>query len=295
MSVPAPLPSTSATTVYRRVEVDGVGLFYREAGQRDAPTIVLLHGFPSSSRMFAGLIPLLAVRHHVIAPDYPGFGHSDAPSPERYDYTFDRLALAIDRLLDTLGVERCVYLLQDYGGPVGFRVMAARPQRVRGLIIQNANAYAEGLGEKWTGIARYWRAPHAHADQAEAFLSLEAARGRHLAGSPDPERYDPDSWTDEFAWLSRPGQREIQTALLFDYQSNVLAYPRWQAWLRAHRPPVLVLWGRYDPSFVTAGAEAYRRDLPEAQIHLLDGGHFLFDERLDEAAALILDFLETAT
>lgn len=295
MDGPAPLPSTSATSTYHRVEVGGVGVFYREAGPRDGPTIVLLHGFPSSSRMFAGLIPLLAVRHHVIAPDYPGFGHSDAPPPERYAYSFDQLAGTIDGLLEVLGVEQCVYLLQDYGGPVGFRLMAARPERVRGLIIQNANAYPEGLGAKWSGIAEYWRDPDNHADQVDAFLSLESARQRHLAGSPDPQRYDPDSWTDEFAGLSRPGQREIQAALLFDYRTNVAAYPRWQAWLRAHRPPTLVLWGRYDPSFVVAGAEAYRRDLPDARIHLLDGGHFVLDERLDEAAALILAFLETST
>jgi len=286
------LPSTSATMTHHRVEVDGVGLFYREAGPRDAPTIVLLHGFPSSSRMFAGLIPLLAVRHHVIAPDYPGFGHSDAPPPERYAYTFDHLAETIGRLLDQLGVARCVFLLQDYGGPVGFRAMAARPDRVRGLIVQNANAYAEGLGVKWTAIADYWRDPEGHSERLDAFISLEGARQRHIAGSPHPERYAPDLWTDEFAALSRPGQREIQAALLFDYQYNVAAYPGWQAWMRDHQPPALVLWGKQDPSFVAAGAETYRRDLPDAEIHLLDGGHFLFDERLDEAAALILPFLD---
>jgi pimeloyl-ACP methyl ester carboxylesterase len=285
------LPSASATTTYHRAEVDGVGVFYRQAGPADAPVVVLLHGFPSSSRMFAGLIPLLAVGHRVIAPDYPGFGHSDAPTPDRYAYTFDHLARTIDGLLDQLGVTRCVYLMQDYGGPVGFRLMSASPGRVRGLIVQNANAYVQGLGAKWTGIASYWRDPGSHAEQVDAFLSLEGARQRHIAGSPEPDRYDPDSWTDEFAKLSRPGQREIQATLLLDYQSNVAAYPRWQAWLRAHQPPTLVLWGRYDPSFVTAGAQAYRQDLPDARIHLLDAGHFAFDERLDEAAALILDFL----
>jgi pimeloyl-ACP methyl ester carboxylesterase len=285
------LPSTSVTTTYHRAEVDGVGVFYRQAGPTDAPVVVLLHGFPSSSRMFAGLIPLLAVSHRVIAPDYPGFGHSDAPTPDRYAYTFDNLARTIGGLLDHLGVAQCVYLMQDYGGPVGFRLMEARPDRVLGLVVQNANAYAQGLGVKWTGIADYWRDPGSHPEQLDAFLSLEGARQRHIAGSPDPDRYDPDSWTDEFAMLSRPGQREIQAALLFDYQSNVAAYPRWQAWLRARQPPTLVLWGRYDPSFVAAGAQAYRQDLPDARIHLLDAGHFAFDERLDEAAALILHFL----
>lgn len=285
------LPSTSVTTTYHRAEVDGVGVCYRQAGPTDAPVVVLLHGFPSSSRMFAGLIPLLAVSHRVIAPDYPGFGHSDAPTPDRYAYTFDNLARTIGGLLDQLGVTQCVYLMQDYGGPVGFRLMEARPDRVLALVVQNANAYAQGLGVKWTGIADYWRDPGSHPEQLDAFLSLEGARQRHIAGSPDPDRYDPDSWTDEFAMLSRPGQREIQAALLFDYQSNVAAYPRWQAWLRARQPPTLVLWGRYDPSFVAAGAQAYRQDLPDARIHLLDAGHFAFDERLDEAAALILHFL----
>ncbi|WP_293678867.1 alpha/beta fold hydrolase [uncultured Phenylobacterium sp.] len=289
---PAPLPSTSATTTYHREMVDGVGVFYREAGPKDAPTIVLLHGYPSSSRMFEGLIPLLAVRYHVIAPDYPGFGHSDAPSPSQYAYTFDHLAQTIAGLLDKLGVDHGVFYLQDYGGPVGFRVMAARPARVRGLIIQNANAYSDGLGAKWAGIAQFWRDPEGHQDQLDAFTSLDGARQRHIAGSPNPQRYSPDAWIDEFAMLSRPGSREIQGALLYDYQTNVAAYPAWQAWMRTHRPPALILWGRYDPSFIVPGAAAYRRDLPEAELHLLEAGHFALDERLDEAAGLAIHFLD---
>lgn len=285
------LPSTSATITYHRAEVDGVDLFYRQAGPSDGPVVVLLHGFPSSSRMFAALIPLLAVSHRVIAPDYPGFGHSGAPPPDRYTYSFDHLAQTVSGLLDKLDVTRCVFLMQDYGGPVGFRMAITQPSRVRGLIVQNANAYREGLGAKWAGIAEYWREPENHAEQLDAFLSLEGARRRHLGDSPNPDRYDPDSWTDEFTGLSRPGQREIQASLLFDYQTNVAAYPRWQAWLREWRPPTLVLWGRYDPSFITAGALAYLRDLPDAQLRILDAGHFAFDEALDEAAAAILDFL----
>ncbi len=288
---PAALASTSATTTYHRVDVDGVDVFFREAGSPEAPAVVLLHGFPSSSRMYEGLIPLLATQYHVIAPDYPGFGHSEAPSPERYPYTFDQLARTIGRLLDQLGVERCAFYLQDYGGPVGFRVMMAKPERVGALIVQNANAYAEGLGPKWSGIAKYWQDPARHLDQFEAFVSLDGARQRHLAGSPRPERYSPDSWADEHAMLSRPGARAIQAALLLDYRSNVAAYPEWQAWLRRERPATMVLWGRYDPSFLVPGAEAYRRDLPDAELHLLDAGHFALDEQLDRAAALILDFL----
>ena len=286
------LASTSATISYHRAEVDGVGVFYREAGPPQAPTIVLLHGFPSSSRMFDTLIPLLATRHHVIAPDYPGFGHSDAPAPADYAYTFDNLAGTINALLEHLGVDRYSLYLQDYGGPVGFRMMIARPNRLRALVIQNANAYHEGLGVKWAGIADYWAEPDKHLDQLEAFTSLEAARRRHLAGSPNPERYNPDTWTDEYAMLTRPGAREIQASLLYDYQTNVAAYPRWQTWLRENRPPTLVLWGRYDPSFIAAGAEAYRRDLPDAEVRLLDAGHFALDEKVDEIAARMMAFLE---
>jgi len=283
--------STSATTTYRRARVGGIGIFYRDAGPRDAPVIVLLHGYPSSSRMFAGLIPLLAPFYRVIAPDYPGFGNSDAPTPAQFSYRFDNLARTIGALLEQLGIESYVLYLQDYGGPIGFRIMQEHPDRVRGLVIQNANAYADGLGEKWTGIARFWEDPVGHGGQVDAFTSLEGARQRHIAGSPHPERYDPDLWAEEFAFLSRPGQREIQASLLYDYRTNVASYPIWQAWLRARRPLLLVVWGRFDPSFVAAGAEAYRRDVPDAEIHMLDAGHFALDERVDEIAGLMLDFI----
>ena len=285
------LESTSASTTYRRAEVNGVGVFYREAGPPDAPVGVLLHGFPSSSRMYDALIPLLAGRYRLIAPDYPGFGQSDAPPPARYVYTFDHLAETIGGLLDALGIERCAYYLQDYGAPVGFRMMLARPQRVAALVVQNANAYAEGLGPKWAGIARYWADPTAHPEVFEAFASLEGARQRHIAGSPRPERYNPDTWADEHAMLERPGAREIQASLLYDYRTNVEAYPAWQAWLRQHRPLTLILWGRYDPSFIVPGAEAYLRDVPDAELHLLEAGHFALDEAVDEVAALMLRFL----
>jgi pimeloyl-ACP methyl ester carboxylesterase len=287
----ASLDSVSATMTYRRTTVDGVAIFYREAGPPDAPTIVLLHGFPSSSREFDALIPLLATRYHLVAPDFPGFGQSDAPPPSSYPYSFDALARTTGELLDRLGIARCSFYLHDYGGPVGFRIMAAHPERVQALIIQNANAYREGLGAKWAGIARYWEDPQGHPEVLDAFLSPAATEQRHTAGTAHPERYDPDSWTDEIAHLSRPGQREIQAALLYDYRTNVASYPAWQAWLRAHRPPTLVVWGRNDPSFIAAGAQAYRRDLPDAEIHLLDAGHFALDEQTDEIARLILAFL----
>ena len=286
-----PIPSTSDTTSYHRVMVDGVGIFYREAGPKDAPTIVLLHGFPSSSREFDSLIPLLATHYHLVAPDFPGFGQSDAPSPSSYTYTFDHLASTTNDLLEQLHIDKYALYLHDYGGPVGFRIMVAHPDRVRALIIQNANVYKDGLGSKWAGIARYWADPAAHPEVLDAFLSLSATEQRHTAGTQHPERYNPDTWTDEYAHLSRPGQREIQGALLYDYRTNAASYPAWQAWLREHKPLTLVVWGKNDPSFIAAGAEAFKRDLPDAEIHLLDAGHFAMDEKNDEIASLILKFM----
>jgi pimeloyl-ACP methyl ester carboxylesterase len=288
----AALESTSATTRYRRIAVDGITLFYREAGNASSPTIVLLHGFPSSSREFDGLIPLLATRYHVVAPDLPGFGHSEAPPAPAYTYTFDRLACSIDHLLEQLGIDRYALYVHDYGGPVGFRIMQSHPARLCALIVQNANVYQEGLGAKWGGIARYWSDRTGHPEIFKAFVSLAAAEQRHTAGTAHPERYNPDTWNDEFAFLARPGQAQIQADLLYDYRTNVASYPAWQAWLRSHQPPTLIVWGRNDPSFLAAGAEAFRHDLPQAEIHLLDAGHFALDEANDEIARLVLRFLD---
>ena len=285
------LELTSATTTYQSMTVDGIGIFYREAGPKDASTIVLLHGFPSSSREFDTLIPVLATRYHLIAPDFPGFGQSDAPPPSSYAYTFDNLAKTINGLLEQLEINKYSFYLHDYGGPVGFRIISAHPERLQALIIQNANAYKEGLGAKWAGIAQYWADPKAHSEVFDAFVSLTATKQRHTLGTSHPERYNPDTWTDEYAHLSRPGQREIQANLLYDYRTNVASYPAWQAWLREHKPPLLVVWGRNDPSFIAPGAEAFKRDLPDAEIHLLDAGHFALDEKNDEIASLILAFL----
>ena len=283
---------TSETTTYRRVQVDGVGIFYREAGPKDAPTLVLLHGFPSSSREFDTLIPLLATDYHLIAPDFPGFGHSDEPAPASYTYTFDHLAKTIDAFLEKLKIDKYTLYLHDYGAPVCCRIMMMHPERVHALIIQNGNIYQDGLGAKWAKIAQYWADPKAHPEVVNAFLSYEATEQRHTAGTSHPERYNPDTWTDEYAHLSKPGQREIQAALLYDYRTNVDSYPKWQAWLRDTRPPVLVAWGANDPSFTAPGAQAFKRDLPDAEIHLLDAGHFALDEKNDEIARLILDFME---
>jgi pimeloyl-ACP methyl ester carboxylesterase len=290
-STASALPSTSVTTTYHRAEVGGVGVFYREAGPADAPTIVLLHGYPSSSRMYETLIPLLATRYHLIAPDYPGFGQSDAPPPSQYTYSFDHLAETIDALLEQLKISRYSLYLQDYGAPVGYRIMLAHPERVQALVIQNGNAYEEGLGVKWKGIAQYWAEPKAHPEVPVAFTSLEAAKVRHAGGSPNPERYNPELWLEEFAFMSRPGEHQILEPLLYDYQTNVASYPAWQAWLRQYKPATLVVWGRYDSSFISPGAEAYKRDVPDAEIHLLEAGHFALDEKVDEIAARMLEFL----
>jgi pimeloyl-ACP methyl ester carboxylesterase len=288
----APLPSTSVTTTYHYVPVDGIRIFYREAGPKNAPTIVLLHGFPSSSREFDTLIPLLATRYHLLAPDFPGFGHSDAPPPASYAYTFDHLAQTTEHFLQQLKADRYTLYLHDYGGPVGFRLALAHPERVQALVIQNANVYQEGLGPKWSGIQQYWRDRAAHPEVLDTFMSLAATAQRHTAGTAHLESYNPDTWTDEYAHLSQPGQKQIQGDLLYDYQSNVASYSSWQAWLHARQPKTLVVWGRNDPSFIAAGAQAFRRDLPDAEIHLLDAGHFAFDEQVDEIARLMLAFLD---
>lgn len=285
-------PSTSATTAYHTIKVDGLDIFYREAGPRDAPTILLLHGYPSSSRMFATLIPLLADRYHLVAPDYPGFGQSEAPPAAQFRYTFDHLAEVVDHFTQAIGLKTYILYQQDYGGPVGMRLAIAHPERVRAIIVQNAAAHEDGLGAGWEPRRAFWRDRATNEDKViTPFVSLAGARMRHLGSSPDPQRYDPESWQSEYASLSRPGQRQIQSDLFFDYRTNVAAYPRWQIWLREHRPALLVLWGKYDPSFAVAGAQAYKRDVPKAEVHILDAGHFALDEKVDEIAALIRSFL----
>jgi pimeloyl-ACP methyl ester carboxylesterase len=277
---------------YRTIEVDGLSIFYREAGAKDAPTLLLLHGFPSSSRMYEPLLARLADRYRLIAPDYPGFGHSDWPDPKTFAYTFDHLAAIMDRFAEALGLTRYSLYMQDYGGPVGFRMALAHPERIEALIVQNAVAHNEGLGALWGPRRAFWadRAANESALRAN-FLSLATTRGRHLGSDPDVDRYDPDLWTDEFAFLGGPGQADIQTDLFYDYRTNVEAYPRWQAWLRQRQPRLLVLWGRYDPSFDISEPEAYRRDVPKAEVHVLDAGHFALDAKADEIARLIRGFM----
>jgi pimeloyl-ACP methyl ester carboxylesterase len=287
-----PSPSTSSTTTYHTIAIGETNVFYREAGPRDAQTLLLLHGYPSSSRMFDTLIPLLADRYHIVAPDYPGFGHSDAPPPSTFAYTFDHLAEIVDRLTEALALDNYALYLQDYGGPVGFRLALAHPERVKALVIQNAVAYEEGLGPAWEIRRAYWKDRDAYeAKVIPGFMSLAGAKERHIGSSPHPERYNPDTWADEFVQLSRPGQAQIQADLFYDYQSNVASYPKWQAWMRQHTPPMLVVWGKFDPSFSVAGADAYKRDVPDAEVHVLEAGHFALDEKVDEIAALMRSFL----
>lgn len=286
------LRSSRSSISYRSVEIQGLKIFYREAGRADAPAVLLLHGFPSSSRMWEPLLPLLADKYHLIAPDYPGFGNSSAPAPSGFTYTFDNIAGVIGELTEKLGLTSYVLLMQDYGGPVGFRMALAHPERVRAVIIQNAVSHEQGLSPLWEARRKYWADPAREIDKLKAnFTSFDATRQRHLGSTPHPERYDPDTWTDEYAFLTRPGQAEIQTTLFLDYRTNVASYPKWQDWLRRTKPPTLVVWGKYDPSFTVAGAIAYRDDAPDAEVHLLEAGHFALDEATDEIAALVRDFL----
>lgn len=274
---------TRANVRYNTIDVDGLEIFYREAGPRDAPAVLLLHGFPSSSRMYETLLAPLADRFRLVAPDYPGFGHSAAPAPDEFVYTFDNLATVMLGLVDRLELDRFALFVQDYGGPVGFRIAHAQPHRIRAIVVQNAVAHEEGLGPLWETRKAFWAdRPRHEAALRTNLLSFEATRLRHIGHTPHPERYDPDAWHDEFAFLSSPGQIDIQTELFYDYRTNVERYPQWQHYLREHRPPMLVVWGKYDPSFTVEGAHAYRRDVPDAQVHILDAGHFALDEACDE-------------
>jgi pimeloyl-ACP methyl ester carboxylesterase len=282
----------SPTVFYRSIEVDGLSIFYREAGPPKAPTLLLLHGFPSSSRMYEPLLTRLSTHYHLIAPDYPGFGHSDAPDANAFPYTFDHVAQVMQHFTETLGLDHYVLYMQDYGGPVGFRLAIAHPERVQAFIIQNADAHDEGLSSLWQKRREFWADRAANeAGLRENFFSLAATKQRHVGSNPNPETLDPDRWTDEFAFLSRPGEHEIQIDLFYDYRTNVASYAAWGAWLRLHQPATLVIWGKYDASFLVAEADAYQRDLPKAEVQVLNAGHFALYEKPDEIAELIDDFL----
>jgi pimeloyl-ACP methyl ester carboxylesterase len=281
-------------TLYRTTQIDGLSIFYREAGAKDAPTLLLLHGFPSSSKMFEPLFARLSDRYHLVAPDYPGFGHSDWPDPKRFDYSFDHIASVIDDFTQAMGLSHYTLYMQDYGGPVGFRMVLAHPERVQALIVQNAVAHNEGLGAIWATRRAFWADRPAHEEALrENLLSFAATKSRHLGDDPKIELYDPDLWTDEHAFLNAPGQAQIQTDLFYDYRTNVAAYPKWQAWLQQTQPKLLVLWGKHDPSFDIGEPERFRKDVPNAGVHVLDAGHFALDTKADEIAALLHEFMET--
>ena len=285
----------AAQISYRTVQVDGLSIFYREAGPKDGPTILLLHGLPSSSRMFEPLLQRLSDRFHLVAPDYPGFGHSDAPDARSFAYTFDHIASVMEHLADALGLSRYTLYMQDYGGPVGFRMALAHPERVDALIVQDAVAHDSGLGANWKPRREFWKDRAAHESSLrENLLSPATTRTRHVGSDPNPERYDPDLWTDELAFLQKPGEADIQSDLFYDYRTNVAAYPTWQAWMREKQPRLLVIWGKYDLSFDLSEPEAYRRDVPTAEVHVLDAGHFALDTAADEIAALVRSFLASA-
>jgi len=279
-------------TLYRMTQIDGLSIFYREAGPTDAPTLLLLHGFPSSSRMFEPLFTRLSNRYHLVAPDYPGFGHSDWPDPRNFAYTFDHIAEIMNHFIEALRLSRYTLYMHDYGGPVGFRMALAHPDRIEALIIQNAVAHDEGLGANWKLRWDFWSERAANESMLRInLLSLPTTRTRHVGNDPAVERYNPDLWTDEFAFLNQPGQADIQSELFYDYRTNVDAYPKWQVWLRERQPRLLVIWGRYDRWFEFSEPGAYRHDVPNAQVHLLDAGHFALDRAADEIAALVRGFL----
>ena len=277
---------------YRTIQIDGLSIFYREAGPKNAETLLLLHGLPSSSGMFEPLFARLSDRYHLIAPDYPGFGHSDWPDPKKFAYTFDHFARIMDHFTETLKILRYTLYMQDYGGPVGFRMILAHPERVEALIVQDAVAHSEGLGVKWNTRRAFWadRAANESALRSN-LLSLEAARARHVGDDPDVERHDPDLWTDEFYFLNQPGQAEIQSDLFYDYRTNVDSYPKWQAWMREKQPRLLVIWGKYESSFDPSEPESYRKDVPNAEVHIVDGGHFALDTAADEIADFVKGFM----
>jgi pimeloyl-ACP methyl ester carboxylesterase len=277
---------------YRTVKVDGLSIFYREAGPKDAPTLLLLHGLPSSSRMFQSLLTRLSNNYHLIAPDYPGFGHSDWPDAKEFAYTFDHIAAVMDDFTDALGLQRYTLYMQDYGGPVGFRMTLAHPERVQALIVQDAVSHNEGLGANWVTRRAFW-ADRAKNDEAlkKNLLSMAATKTRHVGDDPNVELYDPDLWTDEYAFLNSPGQAQIQSDLFYDYRTNVDAYPKWQAWMQKTQPRLLVVWGKHDLSFDPGEPERYRKDVPSAEVHVLDAGHFALDTQADEIAGLVRGFM----
>ena len=280
---------------YRTARIDGLTIFYREAGPKNAPTLLLLHGLPSSSRMFQPLFERLSDKYHLIAPDYPGFGHSDWPDPKKFAYSFDHIAEIMNHFTEAMGLTHYTLYMQDYGGPVGFRMVLAHPERVEALIVQDAVAHNEGLGANWKTRRAFWADRTANESALRTnLLSLETTRARHVGNDPDVERHDPDLWMDEFYFVNQPGQAEIQSDLFYDYRTNVDAYPGWQKWMHENQPRLLVIWGKYETSFDAGEPERYRTDVPNAEVHVVDGGHFALDTASDEIARMVRGFMASS-
>jgi len=278
---------------YRRTEVDGFKIFYREAGRAGAPKLLLLHGFPSAGHMFRDLIPQLADRFHIVAPDLPGFGQSDMPAREKFEYTFDNIARVIERFTEIVGFDRFALYVFDYGAPTGFRMAVRHPERITTIISQNGNAYEEGLSEGWTLIRAYWEdASQANRKALRAFLTPETTSWQYTHGVTDPTTVSPDGQNLDNFYLARPGADEVQLDLFGDYKSNVALYPSFQQYFRTHKPPLLAVWGKNDPFFLPPGAEAFRRDIPEAEVRFFDTGHFALETHYAEIAKAISKFLE---
>nr|WP_260600360.1 alpha/beta hydrolase [Sphingomonas sp. ZFBP2030] len=280
-------------TRYHTEKIDGIDMFYREAGPANAPVVLLLHGFPTSSHMFRNLIPLLADKYHVIAPDYPGFGQSGAPDHKAFAYSFAHYADLIDKLLAQKGIERYAMYVMDYGAPVGYRLALKHPESVSALIVQNGNAYEEGLGPFWDPIKAYWSSDTpAHRKALEGLMTLETTKFQYTDGMSDLSHISPDNWTHDQPLLDRPGNLDIQLDLFKDYGTNVPLYPRFQAFFRKYKPPTIIVWGKNDKIFPATGATPYLRDLPDAEFHLIDSGHFALEDKLDQMAQLIRGFLD---
>ena len=282
---------------YSKVDVDGVEIFFREAGPSDAPALLLLHGFPSSSHMFRNLMPLVSDRYRVIAPDYPGFGQSAFPDRNSFSYTFDSFARIIARFIEKIGLQRFSIYIQDYGAPVGLRLALAYPERIAGLVVQNGNAYEEGLSQAWSPLRDYWQDPTPlKRERLRGWLDAEGVRQQYVGGVPARllPLFSPDTWTLDWALLQRPGNLEVQLDLFYDYRTNLSLYPEFHDFFRRYQRPTLIIWGRHDPFFTTAGAEAYLRDLPHAELHYLDSGHFALETHSRQVAGLIRTFLASA-
>jgi len=277
---------------YRKVNVDGFDVFFRQAGRADAPALLLLHGFPSASHMFRDLIPQLADKFRVIAPDLPGFGQSDMPDRARFRYTFDNIATVIGRFTEVIGLGRFAVYVFDYGAPTGFRLAMRHPERITAIVSQNGNAYAEGLSDGWNPIRAYWQDPsEANRTALRAFLSPETTIWQYTHGVADTELVSPDGYSLDNFYLARPGADEVQLDLFGDYKSNVSLYPEFQAYFRKHKPPLLAVWGKNDPFFLPPGAEAFKRDIADADVRFVDTGHFALETHCDEIAAVIRQFL----